>query len=90
MQAHRRAHDNNHATKNCWGVEQNNLLLQLAKAGEIDPRNNDPTYCFDVTLAFSSDFVGECRTGCATAVQRLQRKFRCIQINCELLGRRGE
>jgi hypothetical protein len=64
--------------------------LKLVNTGDIDPNNNDPDYCFDNTQTFFPDFVGEGRTGRATAVQRLQRKFNPIRLNPELLGGRGE
>ena len=64
-----------------WGSEQDSLLSDLVPSGEINPNVLSPDYLFDVTCAFSPNFVGGGRTGRATAVQRLQRKFNCILLD---------
>ncbi len=76
--------------KKHWGIEQDGFLLKLVNTGDINPNNNDPDYCFNIIQTFFPAFVGEGRTGHATAVHHLQRKFNPIQLNRELLRGRGE
>jgi hypothetical protein len=73
-----------------WGIQQDGILSKLVSTGDMDPNNNNPKYCFTITQTFSPDFVGEGRTGYATAVQHLQRKFNRIQLDRELHGGRSE
>ena len=71
-----------------WGGEQDALFSRLVSTGDINPSLNEPDYCFTVTQTFFPEFVGQGQTGRATAIQRMQRKFRRIQLDRKLHGGR--
>ena len=73
-----------------WGVEQDNLLWSLYEQNLIDPHNNTPDYCFNITQQYFPDFCGNGTAGRNHTIRRLRDKnnIRIIQLRAE--GARGE
>ena len=67
-----------------WGPEQDQQLWHLYHTGEIDPRNNDPTYLLWCQNEYFGEFGGRARK------IRRQRDKNAVRINQEELLNAGE